>query len=197
MDAFGEFTPQKLVTNQLFGLEFCAARQDTFYPHQDYEQVDFHKKSIVYFIGWSLRNWKIAAYLQLVKNWIISTKVGQNLLFLSTFPTSLQRMQKDIKNFEFVHGLNFELIDSLKNDGTKHLLIFDDSFEKFFDSKAFADLASAGRHRGLSTIYIKHNLFQQSKLGRDVELQNTHIVLFESPRDVMQVTTFGTQLDLD
>ena len=48
----------------------------------------------------------------------------------------------------------------------------------------------------ISTIYIKHNLFHQSKLGRDVELQNTQIVLFKSPRDVMQVTTFSTQLGL-
>ena len=38
---FGEFTSQKLVTNQLFGLEFCAVRRDTFYPHQGYEQVNF------------------------------------------------------------------------------------------------------------------------------------------------------------
>ena len=43
---------------------------------------------------------------------------------------------------------------------------------------------------------IKHNLFHQSKLGRDVELQNTHIVLFKSPRDVIQVTTLSTQLGL-
>ena len=32
-------------------------------------------------------------------------------------------------------------------------------------------MPTTGRHRGLSTIYIKHNLFHQSKLGRDVELQ--------------------------
>ena len=42
------------------------------------------------------------------------------------------------------------------------------------------------KHCGLSTIYLKHNLFNQSKLGRDVELQNTHIVLFKSPRDSSQ-----------
>ena len=47
-----------------------------------------------------------------------------------------------------------------------------------------------------STIYIKHNPFHRSKLGRDVELQNTHNVLFKSPRDVMQVTTLITQLVL-
>ena len=45
-------------------------------------------------------------------------------------------------------------------------------------------------------MYIEHNLFHQSKLGRDVELQNSHIVLFKSPRDVMQLTTLSTQLGL-
>ena len=74
MVAFEEFTSQKLVTNQLFGLEFCAVRQ-VILPHQVYEQVNFYTESSLYFIGWSLRNWKIAAYLQLVKNWNISTKV--------------------------------------------------------------------------------------------------------------------------
>ena len=105
-------------------------------------------------------------------------------------------MQKEIENLEFVQGANFELIDSLKNNSTKYLLIFDDSSEELCNSKAFVDIATAGRHRGLSTNYNKHKLFHQSKPGRDVELQNTHIVLFKSPRDVMQVTTLSTQLGL-
>ena len=105
-------------------------------------------------------------------------------------------MQKEIESLDFVRGVNFEFIDSLKNNGTKYLLIFDDSCEEICNSEAFVDIATAGRHRGLSTIYIKHNLFHQSKLGRDVELQNAHIVLFKSPRDVMQVTTLSTQLGL-
>ena len=105
-------------------------------------------------------------------------------------------MQEEIGNFEFVRGVNFEFIDLLKNYGTKYLLIFVDSCEDICKSKAFVDIATAGRHRGLNTIYIKHNLFHQSKLGRDVELQNTHIVFFKSPRDVMQVTTLSTKLGL-
>ena len=105
-------------------------------------------------------------------------------------------MQKGIKNLEFVRGVNFEFFDSLKNNGTKYLLIFDDSCEEICTSEAFVDIATAERHRGLSIIYIKHNLFHQSKLGRDVELQNTHIVLFKSPRNVMQVITLITQLGL-
>ena len=58
------------------------------------------------------------------------------------------------------------------------------------------EIATAGRHRGFSTIYIKHNLFHQSKLGMDVELQNTHIALFKSPRDVQQFATLSVQLGL-
>ena len=105
-------------------------------------------------------------------------------------------MQKEIEKLEFVQGVDFEFIDSLKNNGTKYLLTFDDSCEEICNSKPFVDIAIAGRHRGLSTVYIKHNLFHQSKLGRDVKLQNTHIVLFKSPRDVMQITTLSTQLGL-
>ena len=105
-------------------------------------------------------------------------------------------MQKEIENLEFLKGVNFEFIDSLTNNGTKYLFLFEDSCEEICNSKAFVDIATAGRHRGLSTIFIIHNFFRQSKLARDVELQNTHIVLFKSPRDVMQVTTLNTQLGL-
>ena len=105
-------------------------------------------------------------------------------------------MQKEIENLEFVRGVNCEFIDSLKNNGSKYLFIFEDSSEEIFNSKAFVDIATSGSHRDLSTIYIKHNLFHKSKLERDVELENTRIVLFKSPRDVMQVTTFGAQLGL-
>ena len=105
-------------------------------------------------------------------------------------------MRKKIVYLEFVQGVNFEFDDSLKNNGTKYLLMFDDSCEEICNSKAFFDIATAGRHRRLSTTYNKHNFFQQSKLGRDAELQNTHIVLFKSLRDVMQVTTLGAQLGI-
>ena len=105
-------------------------------------------------------------------------------------------MQKEIENIEFVRGVNFEFIDSLKNNGTKYLLNFDGPCGEICNSKPFADIAIARIHRRLSTMYIKHNLLHLSKLGRDVELQNTHIVFFKSPRDVMQVTSLSKQLGL-
>ena len=105
-------------------------------------------------------------------------------------------MQNVFESLEFGRGANFEFIVSIKKNVTKYLLIFDVFCENICNSKAFVDIATTERHRGRSTIYIKHNLFHQSKLGRDVELQNTHIVLFKPPRDVMQVTTLRTQLSL-
>ena len=137
---------------------------------------------------------------QLIYNWLkigtFQTKFYKIYFFYQHSQPLYDVMQKEIQKLEFVRAVNFEIIASLKNDGTNYLLIFDDSCEEICISKAFVDIATAGRHRGLSTIYIKHNLFHQSKLGRDVELQNTHIVLFKSPRDVMQVTTLSTQLGL-
>ena len=74
--------------------------------------------------------------------------------------------------------------------------MFDDSYKEVYNSKEFGDFVTAGRHRGFFTIYIKHNLFHQRKLGKYLELQNTLIVLFKSPRDVHQVATLGVQLGL-
>ena len=79
-------------------------------------------------------------------------------------------MSKDVKNIEFIEAVDFEFIQNLPNNGTKYLLIFDDSCEEVSSSKDFVKIATAGRHKGLSTIYINH----------------THIVLFKSPRDVLQ-----------
>ena len=100
------------------------------------------------------------------------------------------------KNLKFIQGVGFDFIANLPNYGTVYLLIFDDCCEKISNSKQFVKIVPAGRHRGVSTKYIKHNFFHQSKLGRDVELQNTHIVLFESPRDVLQIKTLSQQLGL-
>ena len=68
-------------------------------------------------------------------------------------------MSKDVENFEFIEGVDFEFIQNHPNNGTKYLLIFDDSCEEISSSKDFVKIVTAGRHKGLSTIYIKHNLF--------------------------------------
>ena len=164
--------------------------------HHDYEHLISTKNRV--FI--SLVGPSETGKSQLIYNWLkigtFQPKFDKIYFFYQHSQPLYDVMQKEFESLEFVRGVNFDNIDSLKNNATKYLLIFDDSCEEICNSKAFVDIATAGRHRGLSSIFIKHNLFHQSKLGRDVELQNTHIVLFKSPRDVMQVTTLSTQLGL-
>ena len=123
--------------------------------------------------------------LHLIFDWLkIGTFKPKFDLILFSFYQHYQpfygRMQR--KNLNFIQGVDFELIENLSNNETKYLLKFDDSWEEISKSKQFVKVATARRHRGLNTKYIKHNLFHQSKFGRDVELQNSNIVLFKSPR---------------
>ena len=59
--------------------------------------------------------------------------------------------------------------------------------DKFYPH-AFVDIAAAGRRRGIVTTDMKHDLFHQSTLGRDVKVQNMHNLLFKSPRVVIKFT---------
>ena len=85
-------------------------------------------------------------------------------IFYSYQNYQLLYIQKQRINLKLVHEVAFDLIENLPNNGTKYLLIFDVSCE---DTE------------------IEHNL-HRSKLKRALELQNTHIVLFLSPGDVLQ-----------
>ena len=75
------------------------------------------------------------------------------------------------------------------------MLVFDDSCEEIFNDKEFSKLATAGRHKKVSVIYVKHNLFQLSKWSRTIDLNTTHIILFKSHRDIQQISCIGKQLN--
>ena len=66
-------------------------------------------------------------------------------------------MRKQTDNLEFVQGVHFEIIDSLKNTGTKYLLIFVDSCAEICKTEEFLDIETTDRRRGFSTKYIKQN----------------------------------------
>ena len=68
-------------------------------------------------------------------------------------------MSKNIKNVHFIQGVDFQFIQSLPNNGTNYLLIFDDSCKEISSSKIFVKIGNAGRHKGQSTKYIKAEYF--------------------------------------
>ena len=70
---------------------------------------------------------------QLIYNWLESgtfqPRFDKLYFFYQHSQPLYDVMQKAIEILEFVQGVNVEFIDSLKNNGTKYLLIFDDSCE--------------------------------------------------------------------
>jgi adenylate kinase family enzyme len=94
-------------------------------------------------------------------------------------------------NIQFVPCIDFEMIEKL----TDCLLIFDDSCEQIYDDKRFVKIATSGRHKNVHVIHVKHNLFHQSKHSKTIDLNNTQVILFKSPRDVNQITYLGNQLN--
>ena len=181
------------MTNPLFGWEVCVVQQEMFCPHQVYDKLISTKNRVFITL---VRDRKVTIFYNWLKKGTFQPKLDKINVYYQHSQTLFGVMQKEIENLEFVQCVNFEFIDSLKNNGTEYLLIFDDSCEEICNSQAIVDYATAGRNRGLSNIYIKRNLFHQSKLGQDVELQNTHLVLFKTPRDVIQVSTLSANLGL-
>ena len=132
----------------------------------------------------------------LLRHKVFKPPFDRILFFYETFQPLYVTMQKHVKNVEFIQGVDFQLINALPNNGDRYLLVFDDSCEEISKSSEFVKLATAGRHRNLNVIYIKHNLYHKSPKGRDAELQLTHLVLFKSPRDVHQIAKLSQQLGL-
>ena len=104
--------------------------------------------------------------LQLIYNWLkvgtFQPKFDKIYIFYQHSQPLYDVMQKEIENLDFVQGVNFEFIDSLRNNSTRYLLKFDNSCEEICNSKAFVDITTAGRHRGLSTIYINTTFFTRA-----------------------------------
>ena len=77
---------------------------------------------------------------------------------------------KKTENLEFV--LHNSFYRSVEKNVTKNLLALDlmIHLKRYAFLQVCSDIATAGRHLGLSSVNKNHNLFHQSGLSRDVEL---------------------------
>ena len=115
-----------------------------------------------------------------------------NIIFLYREMQQIYIKMEKTLAVNFKTYANLEFLNSLANC----LLIIDDSCEEICNDKEFVKLATAGRHKNINVIYIKHHLYQQSKWSRTIDLNTTRIILIKSARDVHQVQFVGKQLNL-
>ena len=112
--------------------------------------------------------------------------------FYKEFQPLFREMQGSIAGIEFINYSGLEITKNL----SRCLLIFEDSCKENFNDKEFVRLATSGRHRKHHVIYVKLNLFHQSKWSRTMEANTTHNILFKSLPDIQQIEYLGKQLKL-
>ena len=80
-----------------------------------------------------------------------------------------------LKNFKFIQGVNFELIENLPNNRTKYLLIFDDSRDEYSNSKQLLKTATAGKHRVLEIKF-----FSSKQIAKKYRVTRSAHILFQA-----------------
>ena len=65
--------------------------------------------------------------------------------------------------------------------------MLDDLVDEGAQSKEFLALVVAGWHRNVRLTVLRHNLFQQTKTSKAIDLNVTQLILFNSPRDSGQI----------
>ena len=93
-------------------------------------------------------------------------------------------MESEAKSIdvEFVHGLDWNALERAEALKERILLVLDDLFDEDAPSKEFLAIVIAGRHRNVHLTVLRHNLYQQSKNSKTIDLNVTQIILFNSPR---------------
>lgn len=95
---------------------------------------------------------------------------------------------------EFHQGLNWGAIEKCEAQKMRTLVVIDDLYQQACEDDYFLNLVIAGRHRNIHLVVLKHNLFQQSKHSKTIELNVTQMILFKSPRDLEQIAVLGRQM---
>ena len=110
------------------------------------------------------------------------------------YGTILMNCESTHVDIEFLQGLEWKSLEKVEAQKKRILLVLDDLFEEAEKSKEFLALVIAGRHRNIHLVVLRHNLFQQTKSSKTIDLNVTQIILFNSPRDSEQIGILGRQL---
>ena len=87
------------------------------------------------------------------------------------------------QKFHLCQGVDWSFLDKVTASNKPTLLTFDDVYQNVSDTKEFLDLAISGRNQDLHLLVLKHNLYQQSKHSKTIDLNVTQMLLLRNPRD--------------
>ena len=101
--------------------------------------------------------------------------------------------EREGSKIDFVQGIPDHDEDIVTDTGETYLVVFDDMLGDKDEDKIKLWFMRKRHHRNASVVYITQNLFQQSKTSRTVSLNAHYLIVFQSPRDKMQIKTLARQ----
>ena len=104
------------------------------------------------------------------------------------------RMMGQKNSIEFYQGRNWSAIHKCGAQKLRTMVVIDELYQQASQDEKFLELVVSGRHRNVHLIKMKHNLYQQTKNSKTIDLNISQLILFNSPRDVEQISTLGRQM---
>ena len=117
--AFDELIFQKHSTKKPFRWEFCIVQQGENFSHQGNEQVFFYKNGVFISLVEPSETGKPQPSYKWFQIGTLQVWFDKVYFFNQHSPPAYDVMQKEIENLELVRDVNFEIINSLKNNDTK------------------------------------------------------------------------------
>lgn len=183
---------ENIVSNE--DVEKVNIRNETFEVIDDFY---FRTPSLLYLSGASYSG-KTEFILKLVQNHsrLFVPSVKRIIFVYAEFQANLfERLKEAYPAIIFIQGL-YELQTKVEfSISIPTLLVLDDIAHETGSSEYVLQLAvRESHHKGITVVYVQHNMYQQSKYSRTISLQSKYIILFKNPRDINQYKYLGNQI---
>lgn len=120
-------------------------------------------------------------------------KIPQNIVYCySTWQKNFETLGEIIPKVKFNKGIpDLDEIDSSQIN----ILLLDDLMKECEDDPSIQKLFTIdSHHKNISVFFITQNIFSRGKFTRTLNLNSHYIVLFNNPRDKLQINTIARQM---
>lgn len=126
------------------------------------------------------------------QNEIIDKEPDKIVYCYKSWQTAYDQIHLLNDKIEFIEGFyNIELFDKSKNN----MIIIDDLMNECENSSGIKQLfAIDSHHSNISVFLISQNIFPKGKCARDISLNSNYLIIFNSPRDMNQISVLGRQM---
>jgi hypothetical protein len=123
---------------------------------------------------------------------IINPQPSRIIYCYKTWQSKYDEMRKIWPTIQFEEGLiDMEQLDPNQNN----VVIIDDYMQEGEKSSSILELFTVNsHHKNISVFFLTQNLFSQGKHSRSISLNCHYLIVFNNPRDRMQINVLARQM---